>query len=347
MKNCKLYILLTMMTVLTLTATAQRRGRVVNRPKVEEPVEDPRITQMRASTQQVVFVDSLVVPLNDFISHIPLSPHCGKLTQNAGPLGIFTNEMGDYRLQTIITADTLPVIAGSDFIANRWTEPTPIEGLGEAAANFPFLMPDGITLYFAQKGEKSIGGYDIFVTRYDSERGLFLRPENLGMPFASEANDYLYVIDEFNQLGYFVTDRRQPTGKVCIYTFIPTESRRTYDTEAYSDEELRSLALIGRIADTWGNGADRQEALARLETARTTQNRVQHSALNPQNSEIDTLRHQADVLQKALTLARNYYATASESEQLKLRDEILNSERQLELLLLEIRQKEKQIPYNN
>lgn len=33
------------------------------------------------------------------------------------------------------------------------------------SAQFPFLMPDGVTLYFANNGENSLGGYDIFMTR--------------------------------------------------------------------------------------------------------------------------------------------------------------------------------------
>ena len=329
--------------------TAQRKGRggAVRKQKVEEPVEDPRITQMLSAVQQVVFIDSMVVDADSYMSHIPLSSYSGKLTQQAKYGGTFTSEMGDRRLATItVNADT--TIASSDFIANRWTTPQPIAGIGDDTSANPFLMPDGVTLYFAQKGEKSIGGYYIFMTRYNSERGTFLKPENAGMPFASEANDIFFAIDEFSQLGYFVTDRRQPEGKACIYVFIPTETRRTYHTEAYSSEQLRRLASIHSIADTWtADSLQRQEALARLVSARSKGGHVQAATQHSQQSELDHLKHQADVLDKALTLARNSYALASESERLKMRDEILRNERQLEQLQQEIRNKEKQIPYNN
>ena len=66
-----------------------------------------------------------------------------------------------------------------------------------------------------------------------------------------------------------------------------------------------------------------------------------------QQSELDKLKHQADVLEKALTLTRNSYAVASDSERQKMRDEILRSEQKLEMLQIEIRNKEKQIPYNS
>lgn len=93
---------------------------------------------------------------------------------------------------------------------------------GYKSVNYPFMMPDGTTFYFAATGEESIGGYDIFVTRFDSESGSFLKAENIGMPFNSTANDYMYAIDEFNDIGWFATDRSQPEGKVCIYIFIPS-----------------------------------------------------------------------------------------------------------------------------
>ena len=342
----KLCIILALM-MLPLATDAQRRKTTNKKAKAkeEEPVEDPRIMQMLTSTQQVMFIDSLVTDRADFMSYIPLSPHIGKLTQTAG-LGTFTSEMGDYRLITV-QKDTLTMIMSSDFIANRWTEPQPANGLDEAAAN-PFLMPDGVTLYFAQKGGKSIGGYDIFVTRYDSQRRAFLKAENIGMPFASTANDLFYAIDEYNQLGYFVTDRRQPIGKVCIYTFIPSETRRTYRSEAYTDEQLRSLAAINRMADTWTNDLQKQkDALTRLEKARAAQSQGQTADRQSHITELDSLRHEAEILDKALTLARNHYATASEGERVTLCISILSAEQQLENLQLEIRQREKQIPYRN
>jgi len=324
--------------LMPLCADAQRKK---SRKTVKKPVvvEDPRIQQMLVSTQKIIFIDSMVVSKADFIRHIPLSADAGLLEQNDS-LGQFTNELKDHRLTVFFDkADSACHIAQCDYIGNTWTTPARVDGISEPSANFPFLMPDGITLYFAQKGENSIGGYDLFVTRYDSDTGSFLRAENLGMPFSSTANDYLYAIDEANNLGYFVTDRRQPEGKVCIYVFIPNETRKIYQSEAYSDEQLRALARIDRIADTWSDKKQQQAAIARLRQAKS-----QTSSLKPQTSNLstlDNLRHQAETLEKALQLARNYYARANKSERQTLRMEILNSEKELEALQLEIRKEEK------
>ena len=107
------------------------------------------------------------------------------------------------------------------------------------------------------------------MTRYDADNQQFLAPENIGMPFNSPANDYLMVIDEFQQLGWFVTDRNQPADTVCLYTFIPTETRRIYNEEEIGKKKLASLARIASIKDTWKDVAAVSAANKRLVEARS------------------------------------------------------------------------------
>ena len=341
-------LLLAALLLSPLSAAAQRNKKKKAAPKKEEVVEeDPRIAQMLASTQQIMFVDSFVVDGDNFMSYIPLSPECGTLTQADG-LGGYTNELGDRQLRAYKEeGDTVCHIFSSNLIDTEWTVPTPLNGIDAVGTNFPYLMPDGTTLYFAQGGEKALGGYDIFVTRYDAARNMFLRPENLGMPFASAANDYLYVIDETYQLGYFVTDRRQPKGKVCVYVFLPPTTRRIYQSEAYSEQQLQSLAGIGSIADTWSDNALRSAALARFSEARAAcqakpsgqhpKHRASHS------TELDELHRQLLALESSLQQSRITYAHATPAERAAMRNDILNTEARLEALQLSIKQKTKEL----
>ena len=50
-------------------------------------------------------------------------------------------------------------------------------------------------------------------------------PENVGFPFNSPANDYMMVIDDLHNRGWFATDRNQPAGKVVIYEFLSTDDK--------------------------------------------------------------------------------------------------------------------------
>ena len=110
------------------------------------------------------------------------------------------------------------------------------------------MLADGVTLYFASDGEGSIGGYDLFVTRLDTETGRFLRPDHLAMPFNSTANDYMLAINEVANLGWFASDRNQPEGYVCVYVFVPNPDNETY--EANDFDELLSYSKIASLAAT-------------------------------------------------------------------------------------------------
>lgn len=134
---------------------------------------------------------------------------------------------------------------------DQWVDESAIEGLeSDGNLRYPFIQNDGITIYYADNGSNSLGGYDIFVSRYNSATNRFLVPENLGMPFNSPANDYLYVIDEVNNLGWFATDRRQPADTVCIYVFVPDERRSKYNYEGGDTTAIHNAAKLLSIKET-------------------------------------------------------------------------------------------------
>jgi len=134
---------------------------------------------------------------------------------------------------------------------DSWVDESAINGLeSDGDLRYPFIQNDGITIYYADNGSNSIGGYDIFVSRYNSSTDRYLVPENIGMPFNSPANDYLYVIDEVNNLGWFATDRRQPEDTVCIYVFIPDERRSKYNYEGGDTAAIHNASRLMSIKET-------------------------------------------------------------------------------------------------
>jgi hypothetical protein len=286
-------------------------------------------------------VDSVVVDKTDFLRAYPLSEDLGTLIlSKRGDIVQYQTQLNGMVLQPEGTDSTDLQIVRYYQEEGHLTEGTIIEGLGiDGDINYPFLMPDGQTFYFAARSENGYGNYDLYATRYDSDSKRFYQAENMGFPYNSYANDYMLVIDETVNLGWFASDRYQPAGKVCIYVFIPNTTRKIYASENYSEEKMRSLARIDRIADSWGDKALRNEALDRFYAARKQQS--QATAANAQASPLQVMRHQAETLENALQLARNYYARASKAERQNLRHEILSSEKELEALQLEIRKEEK------
>ncbi len=234
---------------------------------------------MLEAVEKVAFIDSVVVNKSEALNHLRVSPENGTLSTYAQFFNqpdsmdctVYQAELGDRIYFTRPNEKGIPTLYSSYRIGEKWNRPTPLKGLGEESEvrNYPFMLSDGVTLYYGAQGPESFGGYDIFVSRYDADTKEFLYPENIGMPFNSPANDYLFALDEYNNLGWFVTDRNQPDGKVCIYTFVPNETRQVYSSAEMSDKQLQSLARIGSIAESQTDKARVSAAHQRLEAVRT------------------------------------------------------------------------------
>lgn len=224
------------------------------------------------ATERIVVIDSVVCPKAEVMKVIRLSRESGRIDTYASTYHtsdaeatIYENELANKRYIAMPSSLQLAV---TDKIGQQWSEPTPLKGLNDndTVQNYPFLLSDGITLYYAAMGPESMGGYDIFVSRADGEDGTFLSPENVGFPFNSPANDYLLAIDELNQIGYFVSDRYQDEGNACVYIFIPNETRQVYGDDV-NDDELRDLARLTSIRDTWVNASTDGDAIGAVPAA--------------------------------------------------------------------------------
>lgn len=227
---------------------SRKKGSTEDGERMLEKVR--RGQRMIRGVEKVAVIDSFVVDKQDFLKAYKLSTDAGdiQITENGVQ---FTNEMGDKQLQSVRNAEGQASLYSSMKMIDQWSKPEAVTSINELGnADYPFVAGDGITMYYASDNEESMGGYDIFVTRYDSDDNSYLRPDNLGMPFNSPANDYMYVIDDLNNLGWFVSDRRQPEGKVCVYVFVPNASKQVYDYENGDPDQIAALARLDRISDT-------------------------------------------------------------------------------------------------
>lgn len=222
------------------------------------------------ATAKVMFIDSVVVGKNDFISHIPLNAESGKLSVKSHiakkglPLTQYETELDDRRFFAVGDSISTALYMQTK-VGNAWNQQTCLADISDQEylwQNYPFLCADGVTLFFSAMGHNAIGGRDIFMTSYDSDKDEWLQPQNYGLPFNSMANDYLLAIDDLDTLGWLVTDRHQHADSVCIYTFVPTPVRENLSTGNLSTAQLERFAQIHRIADTWTFG-DRDAAIRR------------------------------------------------------------------------------------
>ena len=72
--------------------------------------------------------------------------------------------------------------------------------------------------------------------------------------------------------------RNQPAGKLCIYTFVPLDSREAYDITALGEEKVRKLAVLSSIKDTWHDAKQVFDAKQRVdELKKRLQKQVQNN----------------------------------------------------------------------
>ena len=257
----------------TILLANRKKKNIIAKPKTQPAVSVNKLYEsMLQSTAKVMFIDSVVVDKEQFLQAIPLPSDLGqiKFRPNSSYLLEYQNELDDRKF--IADGDTaITLLKTQTATGKSWSLAEKLPGLDNKEyllQNYPFLASDGITLYFSAEGLLSMGGRDIFMTSFDSDKGIWLQPQNYGLPFNSPANDYLLIIDDLDSLGWLVTDRRQPEGKVCVYTFVPTSVRQNFEVDGLSNAMLKSYADIKSIKDTWKFG-NRQTAMLRLKNIRT------------------------------------------------------------------------------
>ncbi len=152
----------------------------------------------------------------------------GNEWQKDGTLDIHNEEGRD--THCFITEDESTIYFASDHISygaqldlfvsrkdekGNWTEPEPMTAFNtEYDEDAPFVAKDG-TFYFSSRGHGSTGGYDVFKSTYDSARGIWSAPENLGHPINTVSEDIYYTTD--GKLGYISSTRMGGYGSLDLY----------------------------------------------------------------------------------------------------------------------------------
>lgn len=140
-----------------------------------------------------------------------------------------------------------------------------------------FPMVCGNRRYFASRDLPGMGGYDLFVQKRDVVKGCWGEPENMGFPYSSPYNDFLFIDTEDGLYSIFASDRECSGDSVNVYVL---EYDSTPVRFAVNDPaRLRSLCALD--PDTSGNGsldAATAEYLGKVTARRVTRDKVDAAA---------------------------------------------------------------------
>ena len=103
---------------------------------------------------------------------------------------------------------------------------------------YPYINPQGTTLYFASSGHSIMGGLDL--NKADKTRShAFKKPVNLGPPFNSHEDDYgLVFSDDYGTEGYFSSNRKSDgKGGDDVYSF-------SYENNKVCKDPVKNFKII-------------------------------------------------------------------------------------------------------
>lgn len=101
----------------------------------------------------------------------------------------------------------------------KYSEPQKIPGTINTIfdEDYPFVHPDGKSLYFSSTGHSSMGGFDVFRADFNLATGKFSSPVNLDFAVNTPDDDILYVTDSLHQEAWFASGRNIATDRLNIY----------------------------------------------------------------------------------------------------------------------------------
>ena len=88
----------------------------------------------------------------------------------------------------------------------------------------PFIHFDGKTLYFASDGREGMGGFDIYMTRMNSD-STWTEPQNLGYPINTYNDEMGLVVESGGNKAYFSSVRDKQFGKDIFWFWLYETAR--------------------------------------------------------------------------------------------------------------------------
>lgn len=185
---------------------------------------------------------------------------------------------------------------------------------------YPMVSPDGKKLYFASEGLYGVGGYDIYVSERDPVSGDWSVPANMGFPYSSPADDFLFADSPDGRYSVFASNRDCHEDSVWVYVLEYDDMPVRHSVTDPAD--LRALALLDPSAgkDVAGPSAVSADIPENMDTRRYM----------GKMAEVRALRDSISVYGMRAEEARVRYGQTSDPQELAaLEEDLLSYELQI------------------
>jgi hypothetical protein len=213
----------------------------------------------------------------------------------------------------------------TEFQDSLWSAPALINEHLTSSANeiYPMLSPDGKSLFFASSGLYGVGAYDLYVSKWNEDAKDWGTPENMGFPYSSPADDFMFMNTAYGKYSIFASNRECSKDSVYLYVLeydsMPVRSSLTA-------KEAKELSLLKPVEDA-----------SRMDNASAASNSLNESDdiknYMAKMGQVRALRDTIDVYSKSIDDRRNQFAASDNAdERTKLTAEILKMEATLPVL---------------
>lgn len=136
----------------------------------------------------------------------------------------------------------------------KWSAPQSLGNIVNSPGDelFPIISPDGKKLYFSSNGHSGMGGFDLYVSIWDEKSNVWGVPQNLGFPYSSPEDDFLYINSDSGNYS-ILASKRDVSAKDSIRIYqlefesTPVKSAIGSTEEALEIASLRSKERSAQI----------------------------------------------------------------------------------------------------
>ncbi len=244
---------------------------------------------MAGFCDQPVVVARQKMPVKDFFLFYPLEDRSWRPVPNQldslgdGPYAqaMYIPEACDDLYYSATDENGIRNIYHTSLADTVWTVPSLLNEQLTSSSDeiYPMLSPDGESLYFASKGLYGMGGYDLYVSTWNRDTREWDIPVNLGFPYSSPSDDFLFVNTPDGRYSLFASNRGCSADSIYIYVL-------EYDAmpvrkAVHDPAELRALAGLSPVDDPsrMDNGSAAGDIAGNVDTRRYTDRMTKVRAL--------------------------------------------------------------------
>lgn len=198
-----------------------------------------------------------------------------------------------------------------------WTAPQLLNEMVTSPADeiFPMTSSDGKSLFFASRGLFGMGGYDLYVSEWDEALCDWGVPSNMGFPYSSPYDDFLFINTRDGKYSIFASNRGCSADSVCVYVL--EQEIDPIHKKIDNVADLRALAELAPKDDASTTGRNSRMAGQDSEEIRAYVEKLQR---------VNMLRDSLSQFNDVIESLRMRIASGNAGNQDALRKEILEKE---------------------